>query len=266
MCDAGNALCLMGNHELNAIYFHTRRGGQWLRRRGSKNVAMHQGTLDDFPDYENLGGEWQRIWLPWLKRLPFHLDLGGFRAVHAAWDREMIARIDGRTLADEEFLVAAADKGNSEGEALEALLKGIEVNLPAGISFVDHTGIVRTNMRARWWELPASGIGYDALVFPPNPQIPNHPVQGEAYAQIPGYPLDAGPIFFGHYFKPADAPLAPERANVACLDHSAAKNGPLVAYRWMGEAVIDPENYLTHENSPMEMATTIPTLPNKRPC
>lgn len=60
------------------------------------------------------------------------------------------------------------------------------------------------------------------------------------------YPANAPPVFFGHYFKPADAALHPERPNVACLDHSAAKDGPLVAYRWNGEAAINPNHYLTH--------------------
>ena len=34
MCDRGDALCLMGNHELNAICFHTNGpDGEWLRIR-----------------------------------------------------------------------------------------------------------------------------------------------------------------------------------------------------------------------------------------
>jgi hypothetical protein len=31
---------------------------------------------------------------------------------------------------------------------------------------------------------------------------------------------------------------------VACLDYSAAKSGPLVAYRWMGEEEIQSENFV----------------------
>jgi hypothetical protein len=45
MCDRGDALCLIGNHELNAIYFHSKRpDGKWLRIYGSKNIAMQHGT------------------------------------------------------------------------------------------------------------------------------------------------------------------------------------------------------------------------------
>lgn len=247
MCERGDALCLMGNHELNAIYFHSKGpDGKWLRVRGSKNIAMHQGTLNDFPDYDDPESEWHQVWMPWMKRLPFFLDLGGFRAVHATWHPEMIDRIAGRNLECPHFFLAASNKHTAEGEALEILLKGVEVELPDTARFTDHTGASRSNIRARWWELPDSGIGYDGLVFPANPSIPTDPVREASFAQIPGYALNAPPVFFGHYFKPADSPLAPERHNVACLDHSAAKDGPLVAYRWKGGATIAPEHYISH--------------------
>lgn len=245
MCDRGDALCVMGNHELNAIYFHSKGlDGKWLRIRGSKNVAMHQGTLDDFPDYDDPASEWQQIWLPWMKRLPFFLELDGIRVVHAMWHQEMIDRIAGRNLQCPEFFLAASSKNKPEGEALEVLLKGVEVELPEGIKFSDHTGSIRRNIRVRWWELPDSGIGYDGLVFPANPSIPADPVSEESFSQIPGYALDAPPVFFGHYFKPANSPTHPERHNVVCLDHSAAKDGPLVAYRWKGESLLNPEHYV----------------------
>jgi hypothetical protein len=246
MHDRGDALCLMGNHELNAIFYHTDKpGGDGLRRRGPRNTRMHRGTLDDFPDYKAPGGEWLTEWIPWMKRLPFYLDFGNFRAVHAAWHPEFIERVKGRSLLDESFLIAAADHARPEGEALEALLKGIEVELPPGTGYYDHTGTFRKNIRARWWELPDSGIGYDGLVFPAHAAIPDEPVRADSFAGIPGYPLDAPPVFFGHYFKPAHAPLRPERHNVACLDHAAAMDGPLVAYRWRGEDRILPEHYLS---------------------
>lgn len=250
MCDRGDALCLMGNHELNAIYFHNKGpDGNWLRVRGSNNVAMHQGTLDDFPDYHDTASDWHGVWLPWMKRLPFHFDSGGFRAVHATWHEGMADRIAGRNLECPEFFLAASNKHTEEGEALEVLLKGVEVALPDDVRFTDHTGASRGNIRARWWELPDSGIGYDQLVFPHNPAIPAAPVKAESFAQIPGYPIDAPPVFFGHYLKPGKSPLAPERHNVACLDYAAAKDGPLVAYRWKGEAEIKPGHYVTsHEH------------------
>lgn len=249
MCDRGHAECLMGNHELNAIYFHSKGpDGKWLRVRGSKNLRMHQGTLDDFPDYADPDSEWQQVWLPWMKNLPFFFENHGLRAVHATWHPEMVERVFMQSLSDPEFFLAAADKWTPEGEALEILLKGVEVGLPEGVQFVDHTGSARGNIRARWWELPRPGMTYDELVFPANPDIPAVPVSKESFSQIPGYGHYEIPVFFGHYLKPAVARPERERDNVVCLDYSAAKDGPLVAYRWHGDYTIQPEHYVTsHE-------------------
>jgi hypothetical protein len=245
MCDRGDALCIMGNHELNAIYFHSKGlDGNHLRIHGSKNIAMHQGTLDDFPDHDDPQSEWHQVWMPWMKGLPFYLDLGGLRAVHAAWHPEMIARIAGRSFDDRDFFLACTGKHTPEGEALEILLKGIEVPLPVPHSFKDHTHAVRKNFRARWWEAVSEGAVCSELVFPASDQIMAWPVAAEALPLFQPYGSEAPPVFFGHYFKPADSPLAPERHNVACLDHSSAKDGPLVAYRWKGEARINPEQYV----------------------
>jgi hypothetical protein len=247
MCDRGDALCLMGNHELNALYFHSQGPeGKWLRNRGSNNIAMHQGTLDDFPDHNDPASEWRQVWLPWMKRLPFFLDLGSLRAVHATWHPEMIDRLLGRDFEDPDFFLACSNKSTAEGEAVETLLKGVEVPLPSSHSFADHTGAVRKNIRARWWEAVSEGSICRDLVFPPNRQIDGWPVAAEALPLFQPYATEAPPVFFGHYFKPADSPAFPERHNVACLDHSAATGGPLVAYRWKGEAIINPEHYVTH--------------------
>jgi hypothetical protein len=254
MCDRGDALCIMGNHELNAIYYHTvdphghssDPDRNWLRYRGSKNKRMHEGTLADFGDYEDPCGEWLALWIPWMKSRPLSLDLGGFRAVHACWHPEMIARVEGKSLHDEAFFFAAADKRNPEGEALEILLKGIEVPMPAPHSFTDHTGAIRKNFRARWWEAVSESAVCCELVFPENSQIKHWPVAPEALPMFQPYAPEAPPVFFGHYFKPADSVPHPERHNVACLDHSAATGGPLVSYRWKGESSINLEHYICH--------------------
>ena len=179
MHDRGHALVLMGNHELNAVCYHTPgRTMEWLRHHGDKNRAMHQGTLDDFPDHVDPAGEWRTLWMPWFKRLPIFLDLGGLRAVHACWHPQHIALLAGRTLEDDDFLHAAADKATPEGEAIEAVLKGIEVPLPAGTRFADHTGTFRDNFRARWWEAPDGGTtagiwsSRRMTKFPPYPPRP----------------------------------------------------------------------------------------------
>jgi hypothetical protein len=248
MCDRGDALCLMGNHEWNAILYHTTGpDGRWLRHHGSRNRWIHQGTLDDFPDHASPASEWRTVWLPWLRTLPVSLDLGGFRAVHACWDEESLAILDGGNTQDDDFLLACADPCAPESTAIDAVLKGLEIPLPHPHFIVDRSGTARHQIRARWWEAPAEGATCRDLVFPASEEIHPVPVAREARAMFRPYPHAARPVFFGHYFKPADSPTHPERHNVACLDHSAGADGPLLAYRWQGEAAINPEHYaLSH--------------------
>ena len=252
MADRGDALVILGNHELNALCYHTPDGaGGWLRPHDEINNRQHAGTLADFLDHEDENSEWRTLWMPWFKTLPLWLDLGSVRAIHACWRDEDVTRLRGRLLDDPALLLASAMphlEGHGDGMAIERLLKGIEAPLPPGECFHDHTGIKRTEFRVRWWAKAAPGIPCADLVFPAAPGvITNAPASPEALKVIPGYPADAPPLFIGHYFKPADAPLTPEAPNLACLDHSAAKDGPLVAYRWRGEATLNPNHYITDE-------------------
>ena len=253
MVDRGDAVVILGNHELNALCYHTPDGnGDWLRLHTAKNTHQHGGTLAEFPDHENDESEWRTLWMPWFKTLPLWLDLGGARAIHACWRDEDIAHLDGRHLDDPAFLLACATPhldSHPDGLAIERLLKGIEAPLPPGANFHDHAGIERTDFRVRWWAKAEPGVTCADLVFPAAAGFTTAPASPAALDLIPGYPADAPPLFIGHYFKPADAPLNPEAPNLACLDHSAAKDGPLVAYRWRGEATLVPDHYVTHENT-----------------
>ena len=68
-------------------------------------------------------------------------------------------------------------------------------------------------------------------------QLPDAEIPLEARL---GY-VDNKPVFFWHYWM-TERPdrLAPK---VACVDYSAGK-GPLVAYRWCGEAELSPNNFV----------------------
>lgn len=245
MQEGGHALAIMGNHEFNALCFHTAGpNGRPLRSHSSGNIAMHQGTLDDFPDHAEASGEWHRVWLPWMMEMPLALDLGGIRAVHACWHPAHLERLAGRSLKNRGFLIACSSEASPEGQALKTVLKGVEIPLPRGISFTDHGGNSRRKFRARWWEAPAPDRSCRDLVFPDDERIPQlYPPMGAGERCCP-YPADAPPLFIGHYSKPGGLPLAPERPNLACLDYGAGSGGPLVAYRWSGERVINPAHFV----------------------
>ncbi len=242
MCEAGHALAVMGNHEYNAVCFHTLgEAGDWLRPRDARNRQQHAVTLAEFWDRRE---EWDG-WVEWFKTLPFYLDLGGIRAVHACWHPAEMEVIGDRTLRDPDFLAAAARKGTPEYNAIENLLKGMEVPMPPEAVYHDKDGHPRQAIRGRWWNTNPAGQTYRSLIFPPADTPPDTPVPEELVALMPGYPEEAPPVFVGHYWIPATAPVGPLLPNLACLDYSAAHSGPMVAYRWDGEAVITKEKF-TH--------------------
>ena len=47
------------------------------------------------------------------------------------------------------------------------------------------------------------------------------------------------PVFVGHYWFSGKPGV--ESSKLACLDWSAAKDGPLVAYQWDGEAELSSD-------------------------
>jgi hypothetical protein len=62
MVEAGQALALMGNHELNAVAFHTRGvDGTPLRPHSDKNVAQHKATLESFVGHEDELADYRRF-------------------------------------------------------------------------------------------------------------------------------------------------------------------------------------------------------------
>ncbi len=238
MVDAGVALAVMGNHEYNALLYHTRgANGDWLRGHTPRNVHQHAVTLAQFWNYRD---EWES-YLSWFATLPLWVDLGGLRAVHANWDDRLVSENSQWRLLHEELLHRSSVRRSREFEHCEVLLKGAEAALPEGSYLRDKELTVRTKMRLRWW-LPAKGRTYHELCMPyPNQsdKIPHEVVPESVWALCPGYPADAPPLFFGHYWLPFEGTAELIAPNVACLDFSVAKGGALVAYRWDGEQTLD---------------------------
>ena len=242
MVDAGDALAIMGNHEFNAVAFHTPNGkGGYLKERNERNVRGHSATLTAFEDRP---AEWEE-WIEWFKRLPMHLDLGELRAVHAAWDARHVEMLSGAPLVEDRFLHAAATEGTPEYVAVELMLKGPELELPEGLFFKDKENIDRDKIRVRWWALE-EGEAIAALAMPEPMAASFGRVTTEILNDLPNYPADAPPVFFGHYWLPTHWERTPLAANIASLDFSGAfGDNPLTAYRWNGERELTPLNFVT---------------------
>ena len=233
MTDAGSALAIMGNHEFNAIAWHTPdpdRPGEFLRPRrgdlGRKNREQHAAFLaevENRPVHEEV--------VDWFLTLPLWLDLPGFRVVHACWHDGYMGELKPHLTPDlgltRELMVPASREGRMEFRTAEGLTKGLEVPLPDGHLFRDKDGHPRTNVRIRWWDGDATT--YRDLALMPDDlraQLPPTPIG--AYVRSP-YD-NVKPVFFGHYWMTGEPALQSPMA--VCVDYSAGAGGPLVAYRF----------------------------------
>jgi hypothetical protein len=156
-----------------------------------------------------------------------------------------------------EFVIKANEKGTPEYEAAEVLLKGPELRLKAyeQPAFRDKDGHLREEARIRWWDPDAKSLRELA-------EIPGGSVTatGDPYVPLPELPCSEElgykyggdiPVFFGHYWRTWE----PERgrdwtSKTACLDFSAVKGGPLVAYRWEGETELSDRSFVAFPAPP----------------
>jgi len=152
-----------------------------------------------------------------------------------------------------EFLVLANQRGSDEYNAVEILLKGPELSLAENgqCGFMDKDGNIRSDARIRWWDVSARTLDRVAEIPPGSQTQVGHP-----YPELPALECldgvafeyrDETPVFYGHYWRS----WAPEQGrdwttNTACLDFSAVKGGPLVAYRWEGETEISPHKFVKY--------------------
>ena len=240
MVDAGSARCVMGNHEFNAIAWVTPdpdQPGKFLRDHHKPgNREQHAAFLEQVE-----GTHKQKEITDWFKTLPLWLELGGLRVVHACWHQASIDLLQkamgpGQRLTDE-MIVLGSRKGHPIYEALETVCKGPEVDLPPGISFKDKEGKVRTEVRVRWWQENLTTYR-KAAIGPPEEmeKVPDVPMPAEWV----GHPYVGLPVLFGHYWFTGKPDVISPR--FACLDYSAARDGPLVAYRWNGESELTTDN------------------------
>lgn len=231
------APAVMGNHELNAILFHSEDEAGPLRPRNPKNLRQHASFIRRF----GIATPAALDWVGWFLTLPlWHEAEGGLRLVHACWNQRAIdliaaRRPDARLRPEDLPEVAAESTGF--GRAVKLLLTGPEAALPAGAAFRDGYGTRRTQLRIAWWR-PGARSWREAALSAGDPAALPEGMVG-AKAGIDFYPEDAPPVLVGHY-KMAGAPRI-ESPNAACLDYPRTP----CAYRWRGEAALDPRHLVS---------------------
>ena len=271
MVDKGQALIIMGNHEYNALCYHSKDNkGNYLRKHNEKNFNQHKEVLAEIAARGEMGKkEWQD-YLEWFAGMPLFLDIPGIRVVHACWDQDAVDFIKGTTpppvcvrtrtgrpykngsLA-KDFLIKSSRKGTDTFEAVDILLKGKEIDLPGDFpGILDKDGHLRKRVRVKWW-LPreqwenvetydqVSRINKESLKVLSGIKVPAGILE-KIRTGINKEKEDNTPIFFGHYwFNGEPRPLT---KNAVCLDYSVGRGGKLACYRWDGEAFLHKSKFI----------------------
>ena len=262
MVESGNALAIMGNHEFNAIGFSTLSsdGTSYLRPHSTNNLKQHGRFLEEFP----FGSSEYNDAIAWFKTLPMYLERKEFRAIHACYDFRQLGLIRKYLGADcvliDDYLEHAFTRGSDLYLAIETCLKGIEIDLPEGISYFDKDGIERSNVRCNWWDPARNTFKEVALI---SDETVRSTLSDE---ELPAGTIlkydDLKPILFGHYWRVSNKPRKLTDYS-ACLDYSVANkdisNGKLVAYRLDGERRLDDDNFVSVDSIYAGTGQTIDT-------
>ena len=242
MIDAGTAQSVAGNHEFNAIGFHTKDSeGKFLRPHTKKNIQQFSKTLNAFKNYPN---EWND-YIEWFKKLPITIEKENLRVVHACWDFRLIKILKNKFpkgLNNKKFIMTAFTKGSIQYEITETLLKGKEIILPKGIFFKDKDKHIRYSIRYRWWK-NLKNETYKTAAVSKIYDLPDIPIPNSLFNDHQGYDSSEKPLFFGHYWR-SGTPNT-EEENICCLDYSLGKCKQLTAYRFDGESKLNNSKFIT---------------------
>ena len=244
MVDAGAALCVMGNHEHNAIGWvtpHPTLTGEFSRLRRPYHRIQHEEFLQEVEHLPEVHADL----IAWMSRLPVLLELPeGIRVAHAVWDERhtpvIAAYCDSEGRLTEEGLALSFRRGHPLHTACEVVMKGVEAELPEEAAFVDAiTGKVRRHVRLAWWH-PSAQLRECALPMPGGDpmEFPDIEVGSEQRPVLSASHLH----FIGHYWLcGAPEPLSPL---VASVDYSGGQGMPLTAYRWEGERTLQARHFV----------------------
>lgn len=248
MVESDSAHVVMGNHEFNALAFHTmaaHRETGYLRPHSQKNVKQHQATMDQLSQTELSES------LDWFRTMPMWLELDTIRVVHACWCPSSIQVIEASLREHAGFTDAFLEEATDTAArtplfvSVDRVLKGPEIGLPEGTSYEDKDGTRRVKARTRWFDVPPETDIADYLMPQLDMSLGELPIGYQPSVEV--YGASEPPVFFGHYWLSGEP--APQTGNCSCVDYSVAKGGTLVAYRWSGESRLRKQNFLSVTSS-----------------
>jgi hypothetical protein len=241
MTEEGSALTILGNHEYSAILYHIKDShGLYLSRHIAGNRNQIQSTLNSFKGFDE---EW-RDDLKWLRTLPFFIDLGEIRIVHAYWNDQDIHYLksflpEGRLKRS--FLRTIHEEQRPAASIIYRILKGLEYRCPPDLILKCSKGMSRVVFRMNWWESPQNKT-FRELSFGNKFVLPDYSVPIQIAPSFESYGPDKIPVFMGHYCLSQGAEIV--QSNICCVDGCVMGSGQLTAYRWSGEKLLKKENLI----------------------
>jgi hypothetical protein len=240
MVENGNALAIIGNHEINAIIYYLKdKDGLPLIKSPGKNFLALYKTINQFSDFAE---EWKSH-RKWMSELPLYLDLGEIRVVHACWSESSIELIN---YAEREgksrnniFRKVYKKPKSPLGKSVLKLTKGIDFKMPGDLKIINNKGVSPQSFRMRWWEDPA-GKSFEEMSFDSKFALPQYEIPKQIMPRNIPYPENAPIVFFGHYCRHEGPHII--KPNLCCVDSCVAGTKTLTAYLWNGEKVLDPSN------------------------
>jgi hypothetical protein len=197
MVEKGSALAILGNHELNAIlYFTKRNNGLPLRLPGPSNKKLLDTIKAEYKDEKDLLHD-----IKWLRKLPLYYDFGIVRVVHAYWSQSHIELLHGALHEGKlkrSFLKEVYKGGTALSKAFMQTIKGIEYCFPPNMIVNDTTSLRRMYFRVKWWKKPNNAT-YDEISFETKFSLPNTTVSDNIIKDFEIYDSNEPPVFIGHY-------------------------------------------------------------------
>jgi hypothetical protein len=240
MTDSGSAFAILGNHEVNTILYHLKTPDKipLLQIVSKRSLSVSQ-TIQEF---RNFPEEW-KDYRKWLRTLPFYLDFGDIRIVHACWKDENISllkeNLPDRKIPKSVFRDLVLNSKSPLSQAILQTTRGIYHMLPHDLALYDDHRRLHHFYRMKWWEDP-SGKTFQENSFESKFRLPGYTIPPEIAPVGSDYPEEAPPVFFGHYCL-GNGPY-PIRKNLCCVDGCVIMSKKLAAYRWNGEKELIPEN------------------------
>lgn len=250
MIDNQQALAVMGNHEYNALAYATpdpRDPNEYLRRHEPKHMLQHQAFLGEV----GFGTDLHYFWLERFYEFPLWLELEQACFVHACWDTHAMSVLKPHLTDDNKLtkkaLQLSSYKGTAEFNALERVLKGVEIRLPDGVYFFDKEQNQRKNIRVQWWLSQLSNQPIHQIARATQSDLASVPI--DALSETVDFELTTKkPIFVGHYWLVDTPNVLSEQ--VVCVDYSAGGSGFLTAYRFdTNNPILSADNFVQFQPS-----------------